>query len=114
MCGFAGILYFNPKQKVDPDSLNQAVKSINHRGPDAQGTCISGSAGLGHCRLKIIDITDAANQPMTNEDSSIILAANGEIYNYRQLRKKLIRKGHKFRSIKCYRFRKRINKACVF
>jgi len=75
------------------------VKHLDHRGPDGDHTVIlSGSnwAGLGHTRLKIIDLSDAGRQPMTNEDGSIWVTFNGEIYNYIELREYLTTKGHQF------------------
>jgi asparagine synthase (glutamine-hydrolysing) len=71
---------------------------IAHRGPDGEGTWIGGSIGLAHRRLAIIDLSQDAHQPMTNEDGSLLLVFNGEIYNFVELRKELIGCGHLFRS----------------
>ncbi|NIO21005.1 MAG: asparagine synthetase B, partial [Candidatus Aenigmarchaeota archaeon] len=76
--------------------------ALVHRGPDDEGIYTSSkskpSVGLGHRRLKIIDLTEAGHQPMANEDGSAWLIFNGEIYNYQRLRKDLEDKGHQFRS----------------
>lgn len=71
---------------------------LSHRGPDGEGTKISGSAGLVHRRLAIIDLTDEGLQPMTNEDRTLWLVFNGEIYNFVELREELEGKGHRFHS----------------
>jgi asparagine synthase (glutamine-hydrolysing) len=71
---------------------------LAHRGPDGTGVHTSGPAGLSHRRLKIIDLTDAAHQPMSNEDGSIWLTYNGEIYNFADIRQELVRRGHRFKS----------------
>jgi asparagine synthase (glutamine-hydrolysing) len=71
---------------------------IAHRGPDGQGTYIRGRIALAHRRLSIIDLSEDARQPMANEDGSIWLVYNGEIYNYVELRDELVKKGHTFRS----------------
>ena len=72
-------------------------ESLHHRGPDDEGVYIDGDVGLGHCRLSIIDL-DAGHQPMTNEDGSVWITYNGEIYNFQELRQELTSKGHSFRS----------------
>jgi len=69
-----------------------------HRGPDDDGIYLHRSVGLAHRRLSIIDLSEAGRQPMTNEDSTIFLVCNGEIYNYLELKEDLIKKGHKFLS----------------
>jgi len=71
---------------------------LSHRGPDGEGTKISGSAGLVHRRLAIIDLSDEGLQPMTNEDRTLWLVFNGEIYNFVELREELEGKGHRFHS----------------
>src|SRR6202163_998300 len=96
MCGIAGYL------TADGAAPNRAVlKSmcdrIVHRGPDAYGSFIEGPVALGHRRLSIIDLT-TGDQPVANEDGSIQVMFNGEIYNYRELRSELQRKGHRFRT----------------
>ena len=71
---------------------------LKHRGPDAMGALEEDGVGLFHCRLSIIDLTDAGRQPMSSEDGRLWLVFNGEIYNHRALRKELIARGHRFRS----------------
>ncbi len=93
MCGIAGIL--DQKNNIDQYRLKQMTDVMIHRGPDAEGFYIKDGVGLGHRRLCIIDL-DSGGQPVHNEDKSIWVIFNGEIYNYQQLRKDLIERGHKF------------------
>src|SRR6185437_4110444 len=74
--------------------------SMVHRGPDGAGIWISpdASVGLGHRRLSIIDLSNAAAQPMTNEDGTVWITFNGEIYNHAGLRAELVQAGHRFRT----------------
>jgi asparagine synthase (glutamine-hydrolysing) len=99
MCGIAGI--FTPDRAIDPDDL-QVLKAMlaaqAARGPDGEGVFYDERLALGHRRLAIIDLSPAGAQPMGNEDGSIQVACNGEIYNYKKLRQELIEKGHIFRS----------------
>ncbi|HXW99019.1 MAG TPA: asparagine synthetase B, partial [Methanomicrobiales archaeon] len=97
MCGIAGIFLLNGGD-VDAALLDRMSERIRHRGPDGSGTHIEGPVGLAHRRLAIIDLSDAAGQPMTNEDGTLWLVYNGEIYNYLELREELVKKGHTFRS----------------
>ncbi len=71
---------------------------LTHRGPDGEGAHISGNVGLVHRRLAIIDLSSDALQPMTNEDGSLWLVFNGEIYNFIEIREELLQKGHRFHS----------------
>ena len=100
MCGIYG--YFSTKAKIDHDILRAMGNALRHRGPDGDGEEIQQSAewglGLGHTRLSIIDLSPAGKQPMCNEDGTIWITYNGEIYNFRELRVELQRKGHCFRS----------------
>jgi asparagine synthase (glutamine-hydrolysing) len=73
------------------------IGMVNHRGPDARGIHVSGSVGLAHARLSIIDV-DGGHQPMHNEDKTVWITFNGEIFNYVELREELLRKGHRFQS----------------
>lgn len=92
MCGFIGFTnYINDDGTV----LDNMLETIVHRGPDAMGKYVDKNIALGFRRLSIIDI-EGGNQPMFNEDQTLILVFNGEIYNYRQLREELIESGHKF------------------
>ncbi|HEV7565354.1 MAG TPA: asparagine synthase (glutamine-hydrolyzing) [Microbacteriaceae bacterium] len=97
MCGIAGILD-TKGAPIDADLLRRMTDAIAHRGPDGEGWWTEGGVGLGNRRLAIIDLSDAGRQPMTNEDDSIVLTYNGEIYNFRELRTELERAGHTFRS----------------
>ncbi len=92
MCGICGYLGTG-----DPDLLRSMTRRIEHRGPDAEGFFGEGPVGLGHRRLSIIDV-DGGDQPIFNEDRSVLVVFNGEIYNFRELRKELRQAGHIFRS----------------
>lgn len=98
MCGIAGTLYFDPAREVDPSLLGRMNAALAHRGPDDAGVYCAGPVGLAHRRLSIIDLSPAGHQPMPNEDETIWIILNGEIYNFLDLREGLIRKGHRFRS----------------
>ncbi len=96
MCGIAGIV----KQSgdvVDRALLQRMIGMVNHRGPDAAGFHLSGPVGLAHARLSIIDLA-GGHQPMSNNDKSIWITFNGEIFNYVEIREDLIRKGHRFQT----------------
>ena len=97
MCGIAGKLVFDPAGRVERSQIQAMLKPMAHREPDGQGVHLDGPAGLGHLRLSIIDLGTGA-QPMTNEDSTVWIVFNGEIYNYKELRERLVRQGHQFRS----------------
>jgi len=97
MCGIAGQYCLDGKAP-DSDLLAAMAERLAHRGPDGQGMKICGSTGLVHRRLAIIDLTDEGLQPMTNEDGTLWLVFNGEIYNYVELREELLQKGHHFHS----------------
>ncbi|MFA6142141.1 MAG: asparagine synthase (glutamine-hydrolyzing) [Candidatus Omnitrophota bacterium] len=97
MCGIAGIVNLDRKP-ADRGILEEMVKSLRHRGPDDMGVYLDGFIGLGHARLSIIDLSKVAHQPMPNEDSTLYIVHNGEIYNYVELREELARLGHIFRS----------------
>ena len=71
---------------VDEQLLRRMTDVLQHRGPDDSGVFVSGSVGLGHRRLSIIDLSAAGHQPMANEDGSLQIVLNGEIYNYKELR----------------------------
>jgi len=96
MCGIVGKFYFNPNQ-YDASDLPLMMKIIFHRGPDSSGTFTDGLVALGFQRLSIIDIT-TGNQPLYNETGKIVLIANGEIYNFRELRAILQSSGHVFKT----------------
>jgi asparagine synthase (glutamine-hydrolysing) len=97
MCGICGIVGLYHRKKVDKALIERMCNSIRHRGPDGQGIYIKGPAGLGHLRLAIIDLA-TGSQPMANEDESLWIVLNGEIYNFLELRQELIQRGHRFRT----------------
>lgn len=100
MCGITGWLSLTESREVDSAVLERMRDVIQHRGPDGSGLWIapSGRVGLGFRRLAIIDLSDSANQPMPNEDGSIQVVFNGEIYNHQYLRRELLSHNHRFRS----------------
>jgi len=97
MCGICGKLQFDPAGSVAPSLVRDMLGTLKHRGPDGDGVYVSGNVGLGHCRLSIIDL-DSGQQPLANEDGSIWIVFNGEIYNYQELRRELVSQGHQFRT----------------
>ncbi len=115
MCGIAGIVDINGK-KTDPELIIEMIKAIKHRGPDDEGTYFTygnqetdtsgtvtltgncSSVSLGHKRLSIIDLSRSGRQPLSNEDNSIQLVCNGEIYNYKEIKSSILRTGHRFKS----------------
>lgn len=98
MCGIAGKLYFDEARNVRQEELSAMADTLRHRGPDGAGVWAYGQVGLAHRRLAIIDLREAANQPMCNEDGTVWVTFNGEIYNYQELRGQLERLGHTFRT----------------
>lgn len=96
MCGICGIYNYRSGEPVAAAALGLMNRLQRHRGPDGQGDYRDGALGLGHCRLKIIDLSDAARQPMTSEDGTLWLTYNGEIFNYLELRAELKERGHLF------------------
>jgi len=98
MCGICGKIYFDHHRTVDERLLRQMTDVLQHRGPDDSGVFVSGSVGLGHRRLSIIDLSAAGHQPMANEDGALQIVLNGEIYNYKELRPGLEAQGHVFSS----------------
>ncbi|MDA1183132.1 MAG: asparagine synthase (glutamine-hydrolyzing) [Acidobacteria bacterium] len=99
MCGICGEVRFGGG-RVSPDDIVRMRENLVHRGPDSAGLFVSGDrrAGLGFRRLRVIDLSPEADQPMPNEDGSVQLVFNGEIYNFVELRRELEQKGHRFRS----------------
>lgn len=115
MCGIAGAVWSRETLAVSPETLQRMVARLRHRGPDDAGTYFSGPRGegsgpreetaathasstrcaLGHRRLSIIDL-GTGHQPLSNEDGSVWVVFNGEIYNYRELREELVARGHRF------------------
>ncbi len=97
MCGICGKLNFDPKNPVSSGLLKRMADTIYHRGPDDEGFYLSGPVGLGFRRLSIIDLT-TGHQPICNEDETVWIVFNGEIYNYEELRVFLLGRGHVFRT----------------
>lgn len=97
MCGICGIYNFKSNKPVSIDILKAMTDTLIHRGPDDEGFYISGSMGLGHRRLSIIDL-EGGHQPMDNENQTIWVLSNGEIYNFTELRIGLKKKGHIFKT----------------
>jgi asparagine synthase (glutamine-hydrolysing) len=97
MCGIAGIIKVDPQDRVDARRLTTMRDVMRHRGPDAEGLWLDGPVGLAHRRLSIVDVS-AGQQPMSNEDGSVWVVFNGEIYNHADLRPGLEQRGHHYRS----------------
>lgn len=108
MCGITGAVWTSPDKAIDEPTLRRMVSVLAHRGPDGEGfyradlrqmpgRSVACGAALGHRRLAIIDLA-RGNQPMSNEDGTLWLVFNGEIYNFRELRRRLEGSGHRFQS----------------
>jgi len=97
MCGICGKLMFDQQATVPPELVKAMADTISHRGPDDEGYHVSGQIGLGFRRLSIIDL-NTGHQPISNEDGSVWIVFNGEIYNYKELREFLSSRGHVFRT----------------
>lgn len=95
MCGITG---FTNKTENADRVISEMMDKIRHRGPDAEGKYVDGDIALGHRRLSIIDVSSSGDQPIFNEDGSLVIVFNGEIYNYREIREKLIAAGHTFKT----------------
>ncbi|MFL5866581.1 MAG: asparagine synthase (glutamine-hydrolyzing) [Thermoleophilaceae bacterium] len=95
MCGIAGTLATDGP--VEPGLVERMCESLDHRGPDSRGVFAEDGVALGVARLAVIDV-EGGDQPLRNEDGSVVVVCNGEIYNYRELRDELIRRGHRFSS----------------
>ncbi len=108
MCGITGAIWTDPEKALDQDTLRRMTEVLRHRGPDDEGSYIAefqlrpprqtlSGVALGHRRLAIVDLA-GGKQPLSNEDGSVWVVFNGEIYNFRQLRKRLEGAGHRFRT----------------
>ena len=98
MCGICGVYFDSSAQAVEQGRLDRMLQAIHHRGPDDERILIDKNFwARGSSALSIIDL-DTGHQPMTNEDSSVVVVCNGEIYNYKELKAALVKKGHQFRS----------------
>jgi asparagine synthase (glutamine-hydrolysing) len=95
MCGIAGILNAASREPVTREQLQRMIGTLRHRGPDGFGFHLDGAAGLAHARLSIIDL-EGGWQPIPNEDKSLWIVFNGEIFNYLELRESLEKQGHRF------------------
>jgi asparagine synthase (glutamine-hydrolysing) len=97
MCGIAGKFLYDPAEPIDGGLLQSMTDAVTHRGPDAAGFYLGPGIALGHRRLSIIDLA-TGDQPLANEDGSILVVFNGEIYNFAELRASLEARGHVFRT----------------
>lgn len=97
MCGICGYLDLKRENRIEQKVLSNMIQVLNHRGPDDFGKYIDNDLAFGFARLSIIDLA-GGHQPLINENNSIVLICNGEIFNYRELRNKMEEKGHVFRT----------------
>jgi asparagine synthase (glutamine-hydrolysing) len=95
MCGICGIAQFDRHNAIPSETVHRMNESLRHRGPDDEGIYVAPRIGLGHRRLSIIDVA-CGHQPISNEDETVWVLLNGEIYNYPELRRELLGHGHKF------------------
>jgi asparagine synthase (glutamine-hydrolysing) len=96
MCGIAGRYNFNTGAPVDAGVIGRMTALVEHRGPDSCGVFVDGAVGFGHRRLAVIDLSDAAAQPMRSADATLAVTYNGEVYNFQELRATLEGLGHRF------------------
>lgn len=97
MCGICGVVEYRGMRPVQRDRLENMNQTLAHRGPDDSGYLVESGVGLAMRRLSIIDVAGGA-QPIANEDETIWIVFNGEIYNFLSLRQQLLEKGHRFRT----------------
>jgi len=97
MCGICGMVDYGGRRADFERRLPAMVRTLRHRGPDESGTWAEERAGLGHARLSIIDLSDG-RQPLSNEDGTVWITYNGEVYNFQELRRELETKGHRFQT----------------
>lgn len=97
MCGVAGIVDLRERRPIDRSLVEEMTTTLLHRGPDGEGFHFEDGVGIGHRRLSIIDL-EGGQQPMYNEDGSVLVSYNGEIYNFRELIEELSSRGHVFSS----------------
>ncbi len=107
MCGIAGVMWFSSEKRMEANQFDSMVDVLSHRGPDDRGTLYLPNGcsdiaerglALGHRRLSIIDLSEQGRQPLCNEDQTVWITFNGEIYNYEELKPELVQKGHQFRT----------------
>ena len=97
MCGICGFAYSDDEKGTDKRALRLMNAALEHRGPDDHGEWFGGNAALAMRRLSILDI-EHGQQPMTNEDGSVLVVFNGEIYNFPEIKAQLIKLGHTFKT----------------
>jgi asparagine synthase (glutamine-hydrolysing) len=97
MCGISGLFYFDPSRQAEEFLIDRMCRVAKHRGPDDAGIYLNGNVGLGFNRLSIIDLA-GGHQPLSNEDGTVWIIFNGEIYNFESLHRDLERRGHRFRT----------------
>jgi asparagine synthase (glutamine-hydrolysing) len=97
MCGIAGLYAFRAGLPAQLGELSAMIAALHHRGPDGSSSLIDGAVGLAHARLAIIDVAGGA-QPLANEDGSVWVVLNGEIFNFIELRRELEQRGHRFKT----------------
>ena len=98
MCGIAGIFHAETPKPVDPRRVERMCDAMTHRGPDGSGVWTDAGIGLGHRRLSVIDL-EGSPQPMLSVDGQAVISFNGEIYNYRELRRELELEGTRFNTV---------------
>ena len=96
MCGICGVVALG--RPPEAETVERMAAELDHRGPDGPGSYNADGVALGFRRLAIIDLSDAGDQPFASEDGALQLVHNGEVYNYRELRRELEAEGHRFRS----------------
>ena len=97
MCGITGLVN-KDGSTISSSVIERMTDSLEHRGPDAEGVWLSGNVGIGHRRLSVIDLSDSGNQPMVDVTDNYVLSYNGEIYNFKELRKLLEKEGFLFKT----------------
>ena len=97
MCGITGVMKFRDGERVEPEALRRMCAAMVHRGPDDEGIYTDGSVGIGMRRLSIVDLA-TGHQPLSNEDGTVWIVFNGEIYNHAALREQLQARGHHYRT----------------
>ncbi|MDR1958927.1 MAG: asparagine synthase (glutamine-hydrolyzing) [Planctomycetaceae bacterium] len=98
MCGICGVLWTEASKAVNIQTLDKMTDVLGHRGPDDRGTYWRNGMALGHRRLSILDLSPQGHQPMSNENDTVWIVFNGEIYNFEPLRQELLARGHRFKS----------------
>lgn len=96
MCGIAGLVHLDPRGLADAGEVARMTRTLVHRGPDGEGVWTKGAVGFGHRRLAILDLSEAGAQPMADGQGEITVTYNGEVYNWRDLRRELEGLGHSF------------------